>query len=83
MRAADCAIQPAAARGRQIVICSTRTGLGCDPARQGRHLAGVHRADAERISYKVKKDDLRDWLGDSAATLVSRWRAMYHAAGGQ
>jgi uncharacterized membrane protein len=33
--------------------------------------------------HNVKKDDLRDWLRDSAATLVSRWRATYRAAGGQ
>ncbi len=33
--------------------------------------------------HSVKKDDLRSWLGDSAATLVSRWRATYAAAGGQ
>src|SRR5262249_27460794 len=32
---------------------------------------------------KVKKDDLRAWLRDSAATLVSRWRATYRAAGGR
>jgi hypothetical protein len=33
--------------------------------------------------HKVKKDDLRAWLRDSTATLVSRWRATYAAAGGQ
>jgi hypothetical protein len=32
--------------------------------------------------HKVKKDDLRAWLRDSAARLVSRWRATYRAAGG-
>lgn len=33
--------------------------------------------------HNVKKDGLRAWLHDSAATLVSRWRATYQAAGGQ
>ena len=32
---------------------------------------------------KVKKDDLRTWLRDSAAVLVDRWRATYAAAGGR
>jgi Uncharacterized protein conserved in bacteria (DUF2252) len=32
--------------------------------------------------HKVKKDELRAWLRDSAAVLVDRWRATYTAAGG-
>lgn len=33
--------------------------------------------------HKVKKDDLRSWLRDSAAVLTARWRATYAAAGGR
>jgi hypothetical protein len=30
-----------------------------------------------------EQDDLRNWLRDSAAVLVDRWRATYAAAGGR
>jgi hypothetical protein len=42
-------------------------------------LALAHR----KAWHKVKKDDLRAWLRDSAVTLVDRWRATYRAAGGR
>ena len=67
----------------------TRTNL--DPAAlsaRGRRNAVA--AEASQLAlrhrkawHKPKRGDLHDWLRDSTATLVDRWRAGYAAIGGR
>ena len=66
----------------------TRTSVKPDRL-SNKQLSRVVQAEASALAlahraawHKVKKDELRSWLRDSAATLVKRWRATYRAAGG-
>jgi hypothetical protein len=43
---------------------------------QASHLALLHR----RYRHGVKKDDLRAWLSEQAASQARVWRAAYDAA---